>query len=103
MSRKIEFTQEAEDDLVRLFDFILERELNSSTPDLDLADEAVNAIRLAIEFLAVSPFIGRKIGTSFERELIISFGKTGYVAMYRIDPGEVVIAAVRHQMESDYN
>ncbi len=33
MSRKVVFSMVAEDDLDRLFDFIIERELNSSTPN----------------------------------------------------------------------
>jgi len=38
------------------------------------------------------------------RELIIAFGRTGYVALFDIvDPTEVVVAAVRHQLEDDYH
>jgi hypothetical protein len=38
------------------------------------------------------------------RELIIPFGATGYVALFEIsDSQTVVIAAVRHQRESDYH
>jgi hypothetical protein len=50
------------------------------------------------------PFTCRKAGDSpFLRELVISFGATGYVALFEIlDEQEVVIAAVRHQREDDY-
>jgi hypothetical protein len=35
--------------------------------------------------------------------LIISFGKTGYVALYEVGPNEITVSAVRHQLESDYH
>jgi hypothetical protein len=38
------------------------------------------------------------------RELIISFGGSGYVALFEIqDSKQVIIGAVRHQYESDYH
>jgi len=38
------------------------------------------------------------------RELIIPFGRAGYVALFEIvDPTEVVVSAVRHQLEDDYH
>ena len=39
------------------------------------------------------------------RELIISFGNTGYVALYRYDKGtdSVVVLAFRHQKEAGYS
>lgn len=38
------------------------------------------------------------------RELIIEFGDSGYVALYRYNPAEntVLILAVRHQKEAGY-
>ncbi len=38
------------------------------------------------------------------RELVISFGQTGYVALYRFLPSrqEVRVLAIRHQRELDY-
>ncbi len=38
------------------------------------------------------------------RELIIAFGDTGYVALYRHDPSNdaVVVLAFRHQKEAGY-
>jgi plasmid stabilization system protein ParE len=39
-----------------------------------------------------------------ERELVIPFGHAGYVALFEVvDPTLVVVAAVRHQREDDYN
>ena len=38
-----------------------------------------------------------------QRELIIPFGRAGYVALYEIvSPSKVVVLAVRHQREEDY-
>jgi plasmid stabilization system protein ParE len=64
---------------------------------------AVEAIRSAIETLGAHPLIGRLV-TAEIRELVISFGRTGYVALYRFVPSrrEVRILAIRHQRELDY-
>jgi plasmid stabilization system protein ParE len=101
--KRLRLTQGAKDDLDRLFDFIVERELQSSTPNWDLPEQALSAIRLALDLLPVNPFAGRKVETPFVRELIISFGKTGYVALYEVGIDEITVAAIRHQLESDYH
>ena len=98
---RIRFTEEAETDLLRLFDFLLEK-------DLSAAERAEQAIAKAIELLAVSPFSCRKAadgsGGPFLRELIIPFGGAGYVALFDIEgPQMVTILAVRHQREDDYH
>ncbi|WP_140635354.1 type II toxin-antitoxin system RelE/ParE family toxin [Methylibium rhizosphaerae] len=105
MSFKVRLTQEAEADLERLFDFVLERELAREAPDFDLAENALNAIRAGFEILRSSPFTCRKAGQSpFLRELVISFGRTGYVALFEIeDASNVLVVAVRHQLEDDYH
>lgn len=102
---EVEFSQEADADLERLFDFALQRELDSETGDLDVAYRAVQAIRNGVAFLKSSPFACRKVGISpFIRELVISFGSTGYVAVFEIVDGKrVIIGAIRHQREDDYH
>ena len=104
MTYRVRLTRQAQVDLQRLFDFIIERELVSPTGDLEIADRALTAIRGAFETLRALPFTCRKAGDSpFLRELVISFGATGYVALIEvINAQEVVIAAVRHQREDDY-
>ena len=39
------------------------------------------------------------------RELVIAFGSTGYVGLYRIEERakRIVILAIRHQREAGYN
>jgi len=95
---KVRFTPEAADDLLRLYDFLLER-------DVTAAERALDAIREAVELLRFSPFSCRKALSDhpFLRELIIPFGSAGYVALFEIEPqGVVNILAVRHQREEDY-
>lgn len=105
MSFRVRLTAEAEHDLDRLFDFVLERELARDGGDLALAEQALAAIRGGLVTLKNSPFTCRKAGQSpFLRELIIPFGRSGYVALFEIrNAGEVVVLAVRHQLEDDYH
>lgn len=105
MSFRVRFTREAQADLERLFDFVLERELVRDSGDLALAERALLAIRAGVATLKTSPFTCRKAGQSpFLRELIIPFGRTGYVALFEIEGAtDVVIIAVRHQLEDDYH
>ena len=105
MTYRVEFSTAAEADLERLFDFVLMRELESAPRDLDLLERALQAIKDGVAFLSTSPFACRKVGSSpFVRELVISLGSAGYVALYEIvDERNVIIGAVRHQREDDYH
>lgn len=105
MSFRVRLTREAADDLDRLFDFILQRELARDGGDLALAEQAIAAVRAGFETLRTSPFTCRKAGQSaFLRELIIPFGRSGYVALVDIESAtDVVVIAVRHQLEDDYH
>ena len=96
---KVRFTPEAEDDLLRLYDFQLER-------DVAAAAGAFEAIRAAIDVLRFSPFSCRTAARNkpFLRELVIPFGSGGYVALFEIEPGDIVtILALRHEREDDYH
>lgn len=105
MSFKVRLTRDAEADLDRLFEFVLEREATRKGGDLALAERALTALRAGIATLTTSPFTCRKAGQSpFLRELIIPFGRSGYVALFEIeDASNVVVVAVRHQLEDDYH
>lgn len=105
MAFVVEFSPEAEVDLERLFDFLLDRELNSPTGDLTLPTQAVEAIKDGVQLLQKHPFTCRKAGQSpFARELIISFGKSGYVALFEIVSDSLTtIGAARHQREEDFH
>jgi plasmid stabilization system protein ParE len=100
MSYRIRFTEEAEVDLVRLYQFMLERD----GADLALAERALDAIRKAFRSLEFMPFSFRKATSDnpFLREIVIPFGAGGDVALYEIENDETVtILAVRHQREDD--
>ena len=105
MNFRVRLTRGAEADLDRLFDFVLERELGRIGGDLELAAEALVAIRAGVATLRTSPFTCRKAGQSpFLRELIIPFGRSGYVALFEIvGSTDVVVSAVRHLLEDDYH
>ena len=105
MNFRVRLTRNAEADLERLFDFVLERELGRAGGDLELAEQALTAIRAGVATLRTSPFTCRKAGQSpFLRELIIPFGRSGYVALFEIvGMIEVVVCAIRHQLEDDYH
>lgn len=105
MSFQVRLTVDAAEDLERLFDFVLQRELQRHNGDLDLADRALQAIKDGMATLRTSPFTCRKAGSSpFLRELVIPFGRSGYVALFEIiDSETVVVAAVRHQLEDDHH
>jgi plasmid stabilization system protein ParE len=102
---RVRLTRDAEADLERLFDFLLERELSRDGGDLSLPEQAIAALRSGIATLKTSPFTCRKAGQSpFLRELIVPFGRSGYVALFEIDSEtDVAVLAVRHQLEDDYH
>lgn len=98
---RVRFTLQAEADLLRLYDFLLEH-------DVDAADRALNAIREALRLLEQFPFSCRKAAGGLHgprlREMVISFGASGYVALFEIeDASTVTVTAVRHQRENDYH
>ena len=97
-SYRVRFTPDAEDDLIRLYDFLLET-------DFSAAERAREAIDAAVELLHFSPFSCRKAADDpLLRELVIPFGSAGYVALFEIEgPSTVTILAVRHQREDDYH
>jgi plasmid stabilization system protein ParE len=102
---KVRLTRDAEADLDRLFDFLLARELSRDGGDLSLPTQAIAALQSGIATLKTSPFTCRKAGQSpFLRELVIPFGRSGYLALFEIEDGtSVAVLAVRHQLEDDYH
>jgi plasmid stabilization system protein ParE len=67
------------------------------------AVNAAFAIQTAVDGLAAHPFLGRRVEGDL-RELVISYGNTGYVTLYRfhVQRDEVRILALRHQREIGY-
>jgi len=87
------YTPQALDDLDRLEDFLLE-------PDAPAARQTIPLIISAVETLCLHPNIGRRRESQL-RELVISRGKTGYIALYRYNEVRdvVIVLAIRHQRE----
>lgn len=90
------YSEQALVDLERLSDFLVES-------DPQAAHDTVVLIFEALEILALHPEIGRKVHFG-QRELVISRGRTGYLALYRFLPhiNRVLVLALRHQRESGY-
>ena len=71
----------------------------------EAAARAGRIVEQSLFRLETSPLIGRPIEGRFPmRELVIPFGETGYVALYRYDTEAdlVYILAFRHQREAGY-
>ena len=98
MKFTVRYTLQAEEDLLRLYDFLLEQ-------DLPAAANALRALTKSVEMLEMFPFSCRKAQCAEEnpllRELIIPFGNSGYVALFEIEDAQTVtILAVRHQRKA---
>jgi plasmid stabilization system protein ParE len=90
------YSDEAFTDLERVVEFLLK-----TSPKA--AAQALERIGSAIGILEAHPFIGRRIDDHI-RELVISWGATGYLALYRFDPAfdVVQVSRVRHQRDAGY-
>jgi len=90
------YAASALENLERLSDFLME-----TLPEA--AQDTVALIFDALEILERHPEMGRKVHFG-QRELVISRGRTGYLALYRHLPhlDRAVVLAVRHQRESGY-
>jgi plasmid stabilization system protein ParE len=93
---RVRFTQRALFDLDRLFEFLAQH-------DPAAAAEASEAIIDATAVLQRHPWIGRPV-RGVLRELVISRGRTGYVALYRFLPhaDRADVLAIRHQREAGF-
>lgn len=83
-------------DIERLADFLIEQDKHA----------AAATARVLIDGLAIlrqHPLIGREAEAGL-RELVISRGRSGYVALYRYDvvADTALILAIRHQREGGY-
>lgn len=94
----VRITARARTDLSRLHAFLVSK-------DPVAAKRAMLAIRESFLPLDHAPMIGRPV-EDFEglRELVIDFGASGFLALYRFEPAldAVTILAVKHQREDDY-
>lgn len=96
---QVVYSERAVADLERLADFLAEN-------DRALAFETLAIIQDAVAILGRHPLIGR-IGRQGEqglREMVISRGRTGYVALYDFIEADdaVLVLAIRHQREAGF-
>lgn len=94
----VRLSARAQSDLARLHTFLANKDANA-------AKRAMLVIREAFMPLTHAPMIGRPVEDSDGlRELVIDFGASGYLALYRFERvlDAVVILAVKHQREEDY-
>jgi len=93
---KIIYSDDALEDFERIIEFLI-----ASSPDSAAA--TIGRIRQAIEILSDHPVLGRRVD-GLRRELVISRGASGYLALYRFDEGRdlVRILRIRHQREAGY-
>lgn len=90
------FSTQALSDIERAYEFLAPASPRAGA-------RAVAAITSAVGILEEHPLIGRETASGL-RELVISHGATGYVALYWLPPekDEVWILSIRHQRELDY-
>ena len=90
---KLRYSSRATRDLERLARFLYKT-------DPDEAAKTIPLIISAVDALGLHPEIGRR-RNGLTRELVISRGKTGYIALYRYDEIRDVARAlaIRHQRE----
>ena len=92
----ISYAPRASSDLQRLVDFL-------AASDPSAAAQTAELIVSAVEALQHHPLLGRPVESGF-RELVISRGRSGYLALYRYDEARdrVLVLTIRHQREAGY-
>lgn len=92
----IRYSPRARSDLQRLAHFLAHNGPGAAV-------EAVDLIVSAVEALERHPLLGRPVESDY-RELVISRGKSGYLALYRYEEqgDRVLILAIRHQREAGF-
>ena len=107
---RVVYSLRAQRSLERIFDFYAEQ-------DVRLAGRMLDVVYQAVQTLSHHPHIGRPAEEGL-LELVISYGRTGFVALYDYDPrapsqrggpvdpleppGRVYVRAIRHQREAGY-
>lgn len=91
---RLVFAPRALDDIDRLADFL-------RSESVQLAAETGLLLLGGLQVLKEHPLIGRPAEQGL-RELLISRGRTGYVALYRylVASDTVMVLAIRHQRET---
>jgi len=80
----------------------LNRFLKEKNPEA--AKKAVRAIRKGVEGLEFSPYAGKPaeyIGAQY-RTYMVSFGKHGYIVLYKYKGDDIFIISVKHYLELEF-
>jgi hypothetical protein len=92
-----------QEDIERLEEHIVQRELASHTPDDMCLFRFRDAVERAMGILSFAPQTCRRSEAHRQlRELIIPFGHGGCVVLFAIRDVDVVLLAARDQHEHDY-
>ena len=93
---RLEVAGPAQDDLDRLVEFLAEQDRAAALAVKDVIFDG-------LEILQRHPLIGRPAEDGMH-ELVISRGKSGYVALYQYVESEdvVLVLAIRHQREAGF-
>jgi len=92
-----------QDDVERLEEDIIQRELASETPDETCIFRFREAMERAMGVLSFAPHTCRRCEEQREfRELIVPFGHGGCVVLFAIRDVDVLLLAARDQHEHDY-
>ena len=90
-------------DIQRLEEHIIQRELQSNTPDETCLFRFRDALERALAILSFAPHTCRRCEARRAfRELIIPFGQGGCVALFAVRDLDVLLLAARDQHEHDY-
>ncbi|UKE63001.1 type II toxin-antitoxin system RelE/ParE family toxin [Xanthomonas translucens pv. poae] len=101
MGFTIRFTEEAREDLSRLYDWLLQR----AEGDFTVAEYMLQVIRDGITVLELAPMNCRRAmpPDPFLRELVVGLGVGGCVLLSEVeDSRTTTVLAVRRQREGDY-
>lgn len=92
----LSYSGQALTDITTLTDFLAETDPLAASMTFDLINEAIG-------LLCRHPLIGRPVEHGL-RELVVSRGKTGYVALYSFEEAQdaILILTIRHQREAGY-
>lgn len=92
----LHYAAQALADIDRLVDFLVQE-------DAAAAVATVEILLGGLEILRVHPLVGRPVEHGY-RELVISRGRSGYLALYRFLPRQdrVDVMAIRHQREAGF-
>lgn len=95
---RISYSSEFWDDMARLTDFLMLQNMNAALTTYDI-------VMHGIGLLKTHPEIGRQVSKNELRELVISRGNTGYIALYSYDVllDLVTVVSIWHQRESGLN